>query len=289
VVRGNGNIPSSPLLPQVGHLKRRGSDIRVSSARVCLILGLMALISVTPVRMAAASVDEGFFEGAHVIMAPNVPEISPDENVQVALVEHAGYDLNDSYKTSDTGLTVLYRHDNSSLFVEIYGPSWGWVALGISTEMDIGMGFVIVAAIGSTYVAQERFAADVSDSVTFANVPGQVDDAIDYFAWTQQNSVVYAEIGLSLESAVWNMTTGTVFATVVASSMTAASSFPTSASSSQIHYLGTYLLRPQDDPGVVRALLAGDVPPMPGYVALALLTIGVVAIVYQYGIRRRKR
>ncbi len=270
-------------------MEQRGSDSRVSRARVCLILGTLTLVLVTPVRIVAGSVDEGFFEHSRVIMAEYVPEISPDQNAQVTLIDHAGYNLNDSYKTSDTGLTVLYRHDNSSLFAEIYGPSWGWVALGISTDMDVGMGFVLVSAIGGTYVASERFAASVSDSITFASVPGEGDGAIDYFASTQQNSQTYVEIGLSLESGIWNLTTGTVFATVIASNMTLSNSFPTGASAGEIHYVGTYLLRPQDDPGLVRALFAGDVSPMPGYVALALLMIGVVAIVYEYGFRRRKR
>jgi hypothetical protein len=183
----------------------------------------------------------------------------------------------------------MLMHDNGSLFVAMSGPTWGWLALGISSDMEVGMGFVIVGAVGGSYIAEERFAADVSGTIAFSPVLPSSDKTIKDFDWMQHGSDVVAELKLSLESPLWDLSTGQVYATVIASSATVGSSFPSSASGDQIHYLGGYLLRPQDNPYVIKSLFAGDVSDVPGYVALVLIAIGTIAITYEYVFRRGRR
>jgi hypothetical protein len=246
----------------------------------------MAMMSFIPACNVAASVDEGLFEGVQVILAPYYahPDIHQDGTIVAG-----EYDQNGTYMTPDTQLTVVLMHDNSSLFVGISGPTWGWLALGISSDMAAGMGFVVVGQVGGSYIAEERFVTDVSDTLVFSTMHPSSEKTIDKFDWMQQGADVVAELKLSLGSPLWNLSTGTVFATVIASNGTVGYSLPSTVSGDQVHYLGSYLLRPQDNPQVIKSLFAGEVSSVPGYVALALIAIGTLAIVYEYVLRRRKR
>ncbi len=246
----------------------------------------MAMMSLLPAYNAAASVDEGLFDGVQVILAPYsaTPNIHQDGTITAG-----EYDQNGTYKTPDTQLTVMLMHDNGSLYVAISGPTWGWLALGISSDMAAGMGFVVVGKEDSTYVAEELFATDVTDTIVLSTVHGSSEKAIDKFDWAQQGADVVAELKLSLESQLWSLSTGTVYATVIASNATVGSSLPGTVSGDQIHYLGGYLMRPQDDPHVIKLLFSGEVSSIPGYVALALIALGTIAIVYVYVFRRGMR
>ena len=286
LVRGNGYNPTPSLPPTVGHLMRKGLIEGTRSRRIGVALALMAMMSLLPVYNVAASVDEGLFEGVQVILAPysSNPDIHQDGTIVAG-----EYDQNGTYKTPDTEITVMLMHDNGSLYVAISGPTWGWLALGISSNMDAGMGFVVVGAVGGTYIAEERFVTDVSDTLMFSTVHPSSEKTIDKFDWMQQGADVVAELKLSLESPLWNLSTGQVYATVIASNATVGYSLPSTASGDQVHYLGSYLLRPQDNPHVIKSLFAGEVSSVPGYVALALIAIGTLAIVYEYVLRRGKR
>jgi hypothetical protein len=265
---------------------RKGLVEGARCRRMGFALALMAMMLLLPAYNAAASVDEGQFEGVQVILAPY--SANPDIHQDGAIV--AGeYDQNGTYTTPDTELTVRFMHDNGSLYVAISGPTWGWLALGISSDMAAGMGFVVVGQVGGIYVAEERFAADVSDTIALSTVHPSSEKTIDKFDWLQQGADVVAELKLSLESPLWSLSTGTVYATVVASNATVGYSLPSTVSGDKIHYLGSYLLRPQDNPQTIKTLFSGDVSSVPGYVALALMAIGTIAIVYEYVFRRGKR
>jgi len=265
---------------------RKGLIEGARCRKMGIALGIMAMMSLLPAYNVAASVDEGLFEGVQVILAPYSahPDIHQDGTIVAG-----EYDHNGTYKTPDTELTVMLMHDNGSLYVAISGPTWGWLALGISSDMAAGMGFVVVGAVGGTYIAEERFVTDVSDTLMFSTVHPSSEKTIDKFDWMQQGADVVAELKLSLESPLWNLSTGQVYATVIASNATVGYSLPSTASGDQVHYLGSYLLRPQDNPHVIKSLFAGEVSSVPGYVALALIAIGTLAIVYEYVLRRGKR
>ena len=286
LVRGNGNIPWTSVPPFVGYPMRTGVDFGASGSRIVLALAFAAMMSFLPLHNAAASVDEGPFDGVQVVVAPYAANPSVHEDGTITAGE---YDQNDSYKTADTGISVMLTHDNSSLYVGMTGPAWGWLALGISSDMEAGMGFVVVGSVGGTYVAEERFSADVSDSIAFSSVHGPGDKAIEEFGWMQHEANVVAEMKLSMDSQIWNLTTGQVFATVIASNATVGYSLPGSASGDQIHYLGSYLLRPQDSQETVKLLFSGEVSPVPGYVALALMALGTIWILYEFVFRRGRR
>jgi hypothetical protein len=265
---------------------RKGFIARASGRRICIAFALMAMMSLLTNYNVAASVDEGPFDGVQVILAPYSAHANIHQDGTIVAGE---YDQNGTYKTPDTQLTVMLVHDNGSLFVAISGPTWGWLVLGISSDMTAGMGLVVVGQVGGTYVAEERFATDVSDTIALSTVHPSSDKTIDKFNWMQQGTDVVAELKLSLESQLWNLSTGTVYATVIASNSTVGYSLPTTVSGDQIHYLGSYLLRPQDDPHVIKLLFSGEVSSVPGFVALALIALGTIAIVYVYVFRRGMR
>jgi hypothetical protein len=265
---------------------RDGLAEGVRCRRIGVAIALMAMMLLLPAYNAAASVDEGLFDGVQVILAP----YSADSNIhQDGTIIAGEYAQNVTYKTPDTQLTVMLMHDNGSLYVAISGPTWGWLALGISSDLEAGMGFVVVGAVGGSYVSEERFATNVSDTIALSSVHGSGAKAIEKFDWMQHGADVVAELKLSLDSRLWNLTTGTVYATVIASNSTVGYSLPSTASGGQINYLGGYLLRPQDNPGTIKLLFSGVVSSVPGYVALGLMALGTIAILYEYVFRRGRR
>jgi len=249
-------------------------------------LVMTAMMSFLPAYNVAASVDEGLFDGVQVVMAPYSANPAIHQDGTIVAGE---YDQNGTYKTSDTQLTVMLMHDNASLYVAISGPAWGWLALGISSNMTVGMGFVVVGAVGGTYVTEERFVSEVSGTVVFPTVQPSGEKTIEKFGWMQHGADVVAELKLSLESPLWSLSTGQVYATVIASNSTVGYSLPSIVSGGQIHYLGGYLLRSQDNPETIKTLFSGEISSVPGYVALALIAIGTVAILYEYVFRRGRR
>lgn len=281
---GNGDNPARPLTYGVSEL-RKGFIDGAGSRRVGIALALMAMMSMLPVYNVTASVDESLFDGVHVMLAPYSAHPTIHQDGTIAAGE---YDSNGTYAPPGTHLAVMLMHDNSSLYLAISGPTWGWFALGISSDMAVGMGFVVVGAVGGVYIAEERFVSNVSDSLVFSTVHPS-SHTIEDFAWMQHGSDVVAELKLSLETRLWNLSTGAVYATVIASNATLGYSLPSTASGDQIHYLGSYLLRADDSPHVIKSLFAGDVSSVPGFVAVALIALGTLAIVYEFVIRRGRR
>lgn len=109
---------------------------------------------------------EDLFSGVTTLLAP----YSPHSTVNVdGTISPGEYNSNVTYTTSDTGISLSLIHDNDSLFVGIEGPSWRWVALGVSSDNGSTMGFIVIARAGSgsEYLVQERLASPVTEEMTF--------------------------------------------------------------------------------------------------------------------------
>jgi len=249
---------------------------------------LFAVLMASPILAVpgARASPEDLFAGVTTLIAPY--SSNPPVNVD-GTISPGEYDSNVTYATSDTGISVSLLHDNNSLFVGIQGPSWRWVALGISSDEGSTMGFVIVARAGSGsgYSVQERLVTAVSEDMTFSS-PGAGPGAVEEFDATLSGDDSVAELQLSLESSLWSLGTGVVYPTVVASNMTASSGFPAGVSGGEAHFVGSYLLRPDDNVKNVYDLFNGKISPVPSLVAAAILAVGIVAIFTEFVVRRRK-
>lgn len=264
-----------------------GNGISGERSRHCffIIAAVAAMLSLVLPQTVAAS-EEGLFDGVTVAIAP----YSGSPNIHVDGVIHAGeYDSNTSYDVPDTDLSVMLVHDNDSLFVGIEGPAWGWFALGLSSDLAAGMGFILIGSVGGTYLAVERFDSNVTENLVFSQVPLPQEKAIADFAWGRQGTNVTAEVKLALESRLWTLAPGQVYPAVIASNATISNSLPSTASGSGVHFLGSYLLRPEDSVKDVQSLFSGKISSIPGIVAIALIAAGVVWIFFEFVIRRGRR
>ncbi len=233
--------------------------------------------------MGAARGDElPLFSGVTTLIAP----YSPNPTVHVdGTISSGEYDPSVTWTTPDTGISISMIHDNYSLYVAIEGPTWGSVAIGISSDGATTMGFVLVADVNGEYEAAERTSASVAESMTLS--PGANPKAIKDFEVTATSSHVVAELRLSLDSGLWTLGPGVVYPTVVATNLTSTGAFPATLSGSSLHFMGTYLLRQEDNTYNVNQLLNGNISPVPSIVAVVLLSAGVLAILYEFVIRRR--
>lgn len=249
---------------------------------------LFAVLTVSPILgvPGARGSLEDLFSGVTTLVAP----YSSNSVVEVdGRISPGEYDSNVTYTTSDTGISISLFHDNDSLFVGIQGPSWSWVALGISSDNGSTMGFVVIAraASGSTYLVRERLVANVSEEMTFSS-PGAGPSTVKIFGDTMSGNDSVVELQLSLESSLWSLGPGVVYPTVVASNLTAPFGFPAGVSGGEAHFVGSYLLRPDDNVKNVNDLLNGKISPVPSLVAVAILVVGIVAIFAEFVVRRRK-
>jgi len=232
------------------------------------------------------------FEEVHTIIAPYAQNPGIHVDGTIAQGEYDSYGV---WEIPDSTLSVMIEHDNDSLFVGINGPAWGWFALGISSDFDSGMGFILVGAVNGTYVAEERFVATVSveaglgDVLTFSTGHPNPEKTIKDFAWKQHGADIAAELRLSLDSSLWTLTSGVVYPTVVASNTTAGTSLPSNASGDEVHYLGGYLLRHQDNPSLIVSQFNDTPSAVPAIVAMVLIIGGVLLILVEFVFRRGGR
>ncbi len=256
--------------------------------RVCLAVILFAVLMISPslgVPGAKGSLED-LFSGVTTLISPYSSNSLVDVDGRITPGE---YDSNVTYTTSDTGISISLLHNNDSLFVGIQGRSWSWVALGISSDNGSTMGFVLVtrAVSGVAYSVQERLVTAVSEEMTFSS-PGAGPGAVEKFVATLSGADSVAELQLTLESSFWSLRPGVVYPTVVASNLTAPFSIPVGVSGGDAHFVGSYLLRPDDTVKNVNDLLNGKISPVPSLVAAAILAVGTVVIFAEYVVRRRK-
>ena len=228
---------------------------------------------------------EEFFSGVTTLIAPYSPH--PSVNVD-GTISAGEYDTSVTYTTSDTQISVLLFHDNESLFVGIEGPSWRWVTLGMSSDNGTTMGFVVVAraGAGNAYAVQERLVTSISDEMTLVS-PSAGPGAVEEFEAMLSGSNSSAELQLSLEASFWSLGPGVVYPTVVATNLTAPFGFPSEVGGSDVHFLGGYLLRPDDNVKNVNDLFNGKIDPLPTLVAVAIIALGVIVIFAEFVVRRR--
>lgn len=228
---------------------------------------------------------EDLFSGVTTLLAPYSAHLTAHADGVIAQSE---YNPNTLWTTPDTGISISLIHDNNSLFVGVDGPAWGWIALGISSDLASSMGFVAIAKNGIGYDVQEYFVSNVSEEMVFSPVPNPLEKAVEGYGFTLIGDHVVAELQLSLDSSSWALQAGVVYPTVVASNMTASSGFPAGLSGSEVHFMGSYLLRQEDSVQNVKTLLNGEISPIPGLVAVAVLGAGVLVILIEFVGRRRK-
>lgn len=228
---------------------------------------------------------EDLFSGVTTLLAPYSPHLTVHAD---GVITQSEYDPDTLWTTPDTGISISLIHDNTSLFVGIDGPAWSWIALGMSSDLASSMGFVVIAKNGIGYDVQEYFVSNVSEEIVFLPMQDPLEKAVDGFGATLSGGHAVAELQLSLDSSSWSIQAGVVYPTVVASNMTASSGFPTGLSGSEVHFMGSYLLRQEDSVQNVKTLLDGTISPIPGLVAVAVLSAGILLIIMEFVLRRRK-
>ena len=244
---------------------------------------LMALAPALSVGVSGQS-EEDLFSGVTTLIAPysKNPSISID-----GVIATGEFDSNVTFVTPDTGISISLLHDNDSLYVGISGHDWSWVALGISSDSATTMGFILISHVGAAYGVGERVVTGVAETMVFQPVQGQ--GAVEEFASISAGGNTTAELSLSLEASFWSLEPGVIYPTVVASNLTAPAGFPTSVSGSQVHFLGSYLLRQEDTVKDINDLLNGKINPTPSLVAVGILSIGIAAIFAEFVVRRRRQ
>lgn len=222
------------------------------------------------------------FEDAPIVLAPywNNPSIVVDGKVESG--EYGSYGM---WTDAMSGFTMDLLHDNDSLFVALTNLVPGWMVLGFSTDLDRGMGFVAVGRVNNTLTAVNLFATSVSEELTFSPPNPSGASAIEASNVTQQGSEITAEFKVALNSTLWAFEPGEIVPTILAFSNTVAT-MPSSASVSEVHPLRMYALRPQDDPVAIQKLFMADISPLPGLLAVAVMGMGVTAILVTF-VRRK--
>lgn len=249
-----------------------------------VIVSAVLVSFILPQSVAAS--EEGLFDGVTVVIAPY--SANPGINVD-GVIASGEFNLNTSYDVPGTDLSVMLIHDNESLFVGIEGPVFGWFALGLSSDLASGMGFILIGSVGGTYLAVERFDSNVSENLEFSPVSQPQHKAIVDFEWVRHGANVTAELELALDSRLWTLAPGQVYPAVMASNATVGNSLPTAASGSGVQFLGGYLLRSEDSVKDVQSLFGGKVSSIPGIVAIVLIAAGVIWIIFEFVIRRGRR
>ncbi len=262
--------------------------LRVHAARG-ISPGAVAVLSIFALALAGLSgqgqVPEDLFSGVTTLIATYSPH--PRVNVD-GVISPGEYDSNVTYRTPDSGISLSLLHDNESLFIGITGPAWSWAAVGFSSDNASTMGFVLIFRSDGGYAAQERLVTTVSEDMVFS-VPAPESAAVqDFEEMSGPGNDVTAEVELSLRSSIWSLGTGIIYPAVVATNLTLSTGPPSSLSGDSVHFVGAYLLRPDDSVKDVNDLLNGKISPVPSIVVAVVLSVGIVAIFSEFVIRRRR-
>ncbi len=240
---------------------------------VAFILVLLGLVNL-PIATGHEEGPEGSFATGEFVTAPfeAAPRVAVDG--RVASGEYSPYG---TWTDEDTGLTGSFVHDNSSLFVALTNPRPGWIALGFSSDLDKGMGFVVVGESAGKLTAEERLASNLSGNLLFSTVGVSERSPIEAFNASREGGNLTAELRLSFRTNLWGLEPGVITPALIAFNDTDLA-FPSGTAGSEIHYLRFYPLRVRDDPADVQRLFAMDISPVSALVAIAILGMGVTLI-----------
>ena len=262
----------------------RPAILRTSCWKWLLIVP-MILVALSPALCAsvAAQSEEDLFSGVTTLVAPysKTPAVSVDGTITAG-----EFDSSVTWATPDTDISISLLHDNDSLFVGITGHAWSWVAIGISSDNAASMGFILIAKTGTDYDVEQRLVTSVAETMVFQDIEGP--GAVKGFAFGTASGNATAELRLALTASFWSLEPGVVYPTVVATNQTAPSGFPASITGSQVHFMASYLLRQEDSVKGINELLNGKVDLVPSIVAVGILSTGVVAVFFEFVVRRRK-
>jgi len=252
--------------------RRARRDLLLCAVTVVLLLVLLSLPG-------AQGHGEELFEDAEVVFVPY------DQNPSVT-IDGPGtadeYGEGGRWVDEDSGVTGLFLHDDANLYAALRNPEPGWLALGYSSDLAAGMGFIVIGLLNNTFTAVERIVDDVEE-IVFSEPPD--GGAIVQSAVVQTDGQVNAELKLALKSSLWDMEPGMLVPTIVAFNKTALE-MPMETAGSETHPLRSYVFREQDDSEEIRDLFEANISPVPGLVAVATIVAGVAAIFY--GFIRRK-
>lgn len=243
-----------------------------------MLLGIATLQGVQAHEGASSEL----FADAEIVLAPFSSSTSVVVDGRIGSGEYGSLGM---WTEPASGFTMGLLHDNDSLFVALKNPTTGWMAIGFSTDLDTGMGFVLVGQANGTFTAVIRVALNVSDELTFSPSYASASATLEAFNVTQQGGGVTAEFKVGMNSTIWAFEPGEIVPTIVAFSGTTAS-LPANATSTEVHMLRTYPLRPQDDPADIQKLFMADISPIPGLVGVGVMGVGVAAILGTF-VRRK--
>lgn len=236
-----------------------------------LCLGALLGTVAFPVVAGHEGATSGSFGMGEFVMAPLEGKQGVTVDGKVTSGEYGPYGR---WMDEDTGFTGNFAHDNDSLFVALSNPKPGWVALGFSSDLDVGMEFIVVGESGGRLQAVERVVSNLSGDLAFAAPPASDASPLETFNESGTGKNITVELRLSLRSSLWSLEPGNITPAIVAFNDTSLA-LPTNTAGSELHYLRFYPLRAQDDPGEVKRLFAMDTSPVPALVAMALLATGV--------------
>lgn len=255
------------------------------AARLGLALMVFLILVTTGLGFGTARANvEDLFSGVKTIVAPYSSQSGVSVDGKISTGE---YYSNVTYTLPETGVSISLMHDNNSLFVGIQGPAWSWVAFGVSSDEANTMGFVVVTRSDYDFTVQERLVTTVDESMVFTSPPAG-SPAVEKFQASLSGDNSAAEIQLALVSSMWSLAPGVVYPAVVASNLTAPAGTPAEVSGNDAHFVGTYMLRADDNVRLVNELLNGKISPVPSVVALAIIVLGVAAIFTEFVVRKRR-
>lgn len=267
-------------------MKRRSTYSHPAEKIIIVVLSVLVLAAFPLLGSGAARGDlEELFPGVTTLIAP----YSTSSAVNVDGVISSGeYNPEVTWTTPDTGISISLAHDNESLFVGISGPTWSWMALGISSDQGATMDFVFIVRDGNGYDTELRSAMPVAEQMALSPVIGSHGGVVDEIQSSMTGGQSVAEIQLSLDNSLWTLQPGIVYPTVLATNLTAISIVPAALSVDNSLFMGSYLLRQDDNVHNVNTLLNGDISPVPALVAVVVLVAGILLIVMEFVLRRRK-
>ncbi len=248
--------------------------IRTERATVAFFLAaLVGLILIPGVQAHGGEASE-LFERAEITLMPFTDKSSPTLDGTVIPGEYSAYG---AWNDPVTGFEAYLLREDESVYVALVNPVPGWMALGFSSDLDEGMGLVLVAEVNRTFQVLPAIAQNVSDEMAFAAPEPSAESVIEAFNVSRQGNRVIAEVRLATNGSLWTLEPGELVPTVLAFSETT-TGMPSDVAGSEVRFLRSYILRPQDSPEEIEQLFMEDISPIPGLIAVGAMAVGVSAI-----------
>jgi len=251
------------------------------TAMILLLATLVGTILVPGVHGHEGEASE-LFERAEIVLVPLTDKSPPTLDGTVIPGEYGAYG---AWNDPVTGFAAYLLREDESVYVALVNPVPGWMALGFSSDLDEGMGFVLVGEVNGTFQVLPEVAQNVSDEMAFAAPEPSGGSVIEAFDVSRQGDRVIAEIRLATNGSLWTLEPGELVPTVLAFSGTS-TAIPSDVVGSEVRFLRSYVLRPQDNPEEIEQLFMADISPIPGLVAVGTMAVGVV-VVFASFIRRK--